>query len=594
MTLSLDQIWRKACNLGKQDFLVTKNERYTYADITSAIRMLSGYFNKSGLEPGDRLLICTTHEFAVSASFLAALLHGLVPINLAPDVKPGRANAIAASVACKLMIADTAIIQEWDVPCHVLATAKPKKSGLLRKRLQRIWPFETETSQGDEPRLPADPSKLAYLLFTSGSTAAPSGVMLTRGNLLSNLESVGNVLQLNPGDRQFVDLPMAHTDGLIHGPVLAFACQATTIRAGSFNLQDMEAWLNTVRQERCTHFMAVPYLWTMICRYAAHDDYFDGSELKMLISSAGRITPQLWTSIEDRFGKPVVNEYGMTETVMAALHAGSFDGMGTHGTLGKPYDCEAKVKPLSADEPHTGELLLRGENICLGYWNDAARTKASFDDDGWFGTGDIVRARSDGSFDLVGRSKTMINSAGLTIAPDEIDEVLIAHPAIGSALTVGIPDEDFGEVAVSAVELEHEIKTEQITEFARKKLELRKVPKRIVILSQIPRGVSGKPETETAKALVLKELEQSERRAADISEQDVQRRILSVAAKTFAVDIGQLSMQSGPDDVAGWDSFSHINFIFAIEDEFSQRVPAKKLVGMRTLGDVQGLLEIPT
>ncbi len=591
MIPTLEDIWRKALELGRNEFLVTASERYRYSDITTTMQMLAQNFDERGIMPGERILICARNDYAISATFLAAIFHGLVPINLSPDVKADRATAILRETDPKLLVTEKDISNDWGMSCEVLHVSSARPVSLFGGKTAKRWPFDVKPPKVGNLKLPSDNGALAYLLFTSGSTASPSGVMLSHGNLLANITTVGDVLQISAGDRQFVDLPMAHTDGLIHGPVLAFCRQATVVRAGMYSQSNMEKWLNAVRQERCTHFMTVPYVWKMICKFAEHDDYFDGPEMKMLISSAGRITPELWSEIESRFGKPVVNEYGMTETVMAALHAGNFKNMGSLGTLGKSNHCETKINPIDAGDANTGELLLRGQNICLGYWNDPTRTADSFDDDGWFGTGDIVTCQDDGSFDLVGRSKTMINSAGMTISPDEIDEALTLHPHVKGALTVGIVDPDFGEIAVSGVELAQLVTSTQILEFLRTKLELRKVPKHIFALTEIPRGASGKPEIAATREILKEMLHADENKVKSCGKTTVQSRILAVAARTFASDLDDITLRSGPDDIAGWDSFSHINLIFALEDEFSQRLPAKKVMGIQRLEDVVALID---
>ena len=591
MKPTLEDIWLKASSSRRNEFLITASERYRYSDIIATMQMLAHNFDERGILPGERILICARNDYAISATFLAAVFHGLVPINLSPDVKADRATAILRETAPKLLVAEEDISNDWGMSCDVLHVSSTRSTSFFGGKTAKRWPCDGKPPTYGNLKLPSDTGALAYLLFTSGSTASPSGVMLSRGNLLANITTVGNVLQISAGDRQFVDLPMAHTDGLIHGPVLAFCRQATVVRAGMYSQSNMEKWLNVVRQERCTHFMTVPYVWKMICKFAEHDDYFDGPEMKMLISSAGRITPSLWLEIERRFSKPVVNEYGMTETVMAALHAGKFDKMGARGSLGRSNHCETKINPLDASDSNTGELLLRGHNICLGYWNDPTRTADSFDDDGWFRTGDIVTLCADGSFDLVGRSKTMINSAGMTISPDEIDEALVSHPHVESALTVGISDPDFGEIAVSGVELAQQVESIQLIEFLRKKLELRKVPKHIFALLEIPRGASGKPEIASTREILKEMLHADQKKVKSCGKAGVQSRILAVAAQTFASDIDDISLKSGPDDIAGWDSFSHINFIFALEDEFSQRFPAKKVMGIQRLEDVVALID---
>ena len=590
--LSLNTMWQSAQALGRADFLTLPSQRISYADQLEAIRLMCGYFDAAGLNPGDRVAICSTHDHAVVTSFLAALLHGLVPVNLSTGTKADRGVSILRSTEARLLICDAPIKAGWgaEFTCSVPAE-RGKRSWFGRSKAVH-WLLDGDAPSPAEPRLPDDREALAYLLFTSGSTAAPTGVELTLGNLLANLDSVGRVTQLQSGDRMFNDLVMAHTDGLIHGPVLAFARGASVVRAGGMQLSRLEDWLNTIRREGCTHFISVPFVWSMIHRLGAHDDYFDGPEMKMLITSAARIDPKLWEQIETRFGKPLVNEYGMTETVMAACHAGDFPEMGTKGTLGRVAHCDARIEPTDPAVPTEGELQLKGPAIARGYWKNPERNATSFTSDGWLKTGDIVRLRPDGSYDLLGRFKSIINSGGMNIHPDEINEALESHPGVSSVATVGLPDDDFGEVAVSAVELSGAADPRALIEHARAGLEPIKVPKRVVVLTEIPRTESGKPRLEDLKTLLMQlDADGVPEAAAPGAPVDASLALVTAAAaRVFACDAADLSARSTQDDVAGWDSFSQLNLFLAVEEKAGVRLPSRRLTSVRTLGDLAELL----
>ena len=246
MKPTLEDIWLKASSSRRNEFLITASERYRYSDIIATMQMLAHNFDERGILPGERILICARNDYAISATFLAAVFHGLVPINLSPDVKADRATAILRETAPKLLVAEEDISNDWGMSCDVLHVSSTRSTSFFGGKTAKRWPFDGKPPTYGNLKLPSDTGALAYLLFTSGSTASPSGVMLSRGNLLANIATVGNVLQISAGDRQFVDLPMAHTDGLIHGPVLAFCRQATVVRAGMYSQSNMEKWLNVV------------------------------------------------------------------------------------------------------------------------------------------------------------------------------------------------------------------------------------------------------------------------------------------------------------------------------------------------------------
>jgi long-chain acyl-CoA synthetase len=588
-------LWQAALARPKADFLVTPQGRYSYADLTAAVEKACGIFDAQNVAPGDRVLIASRDEFAAVSLFLGALLHGVVPVLLASDTRAARAARIADETGCLAIHADPAIAEAW---------ALDRPIGMIRPAEVRRWPFGngktgwsiTGLEAGPAaPRLAQAPEETAYLLFTSGTTQAPTGVVISRRNLLANLATVGNVLRLREGSRLFNDMVLAHADGLIQGPILAFALGATVVRAGGFALDRLEDWLNTVRRESCTHFITVPTVWSLIDRYAQHDDYFDAPEMELLASCAARLDAGLWDRLENRFGRALINEYGLTETVMSALYAGSPDragdepdgGLGAKGTIGRPIDCEARVAPLSADEPDSGELQLSGDNVFPGYWKNPERTAAAFTADGWLRTGDIVRRRADGAFDYLGRIKTIINSGGLLIRPEEIDEAMLAHPLVTAAATVGLADEEFGEVAVTAVEVSAAIDEAALFTHASDRLERLKLPRRIFIVDRIPRGLSGKVQMGELAVLLggmMQARKPDDERLPGAGDQAA--AVMAIAAEVFRCDPAGLTPRSGPDDIAAWDSFNHMTLLVAVEAAFDIHIPLRRATSIRHLSDL--------
>ena len=582
--ITLKRIWESAQAQGRADFLVLPNRRYSFANACSTIMAVCAHYDGTGLEPGDRIVICSDNDFAVATAFLAAVLHGIVPTNLASGTPAARGRRVIEELEAKLLVCDETVRAAWADSIPALVTAGRRKRGWKPFRGNDTWPFETAAPDPVVPRLPDDNDALAYILFTSGSISSPAGVTLTLGNLLANISTVAGIIDLRPKDRMFNDLPMAHTDGLIHGPVSGFATCSTIVRAGGFQISRLEEWLNTVSRESCTHVIAPPFIWSMVDRYAEHDDYFEGPEVRLLMSSAARFDPTLWRRLEERFGHRFANEYGMTETVMAAFHAGPLDGMGAMGTIGLPVHCEAKLDIRDGD---TGELLLKGPNITPGYWRNPERTASVFTDDGWFRTGDMARRREDGSYELVGRIKSMINSGGVRIHPDELNEALESHESVLCAVTVGLPDPAFGEIAVTAVELADTVAEADLINHARSLIEPAKVPKRVIALQEIPRGDSGKPRLADLETMLQDLLEKGGTGKAETTAADpVWDTIRTLAAEVFSCDPESLSPTSTQDDVEGWDSYSQLQLFITVEAHFQVKLPTNKLTQMRSLADL--------
>ena len=559
MSLALQSLWQRIADHPDHVFLTSPGGDITYRDLGLRIRAELARFDAAGLSPGQRLLIRTADEAAAIVLFIAGLLDGLVPVMLTPATPDDRLATISASV-------------DPGLTCH---TANPD-----------------QTPANRVPRLPEDLDAPAYILFTSGTTQSPSGVTISRRNILANVATISRLFAVDQHTRIFNDMVLAHADGMIQGPIMALANGATAIRSGGFTVQGMEPWLERVRETRATHVITVPTVWSLIDRYARRDDYFHGQDCRALMSVAAKLDTGLWLRLERRFGRPVYNQYGLTETVASALYAGPHPEMGARGTLGKPVDCEARIvaPPSGASTlpPGAGELQLRGDNIFQGYWNNASRTAESFTPDGWLKSGDIARQLPDGSYEILGRSKSVIMMAGFFIRPDEIDEAVMKHPAVADSVTVGLADAEFGEIPVTAVVLKGHASESDLTAHARRMLEPLKVPKRIVFLSQMPRGISGKPDLKAIAAEAGKAL--AGNLPSSPHDATLAAEVLRIAARVFRADPQSLTLQSEPSQVEGWDSFSHVTLLLAAEAKFGVDIAADHATDINSLGHLVAII----
>lgn len=590
-TLDVATLWANIQLGQRRDFLVTADSRISFIQLEYAVRRWLAWFDACAIGPTDRVVIRTLNEVAAISAFVAAILDGVIPVMLTPDTPDVRAAAVLGFTEASAFVDDATFAQPATLVAFHTLNLVPAVSGGRRNWLQRSSVTDElpglPAAATRPPRLPRDRDSLAYILFTSGTTSSPSGVQITHGNLFANLQTLIRVFVYDEQSRIYNDMILAHADGMIQGPIVALAAGCAVVRAGGFQLPSIEAWLARVRRERITHVIAVPTVWAMIDRYAKHDDYFDAPECRALLSVAAKLPEELWRRMEKRFGRSVFNQYGLTETVVTALWAGPQAEMGARGTIGRPIDCEAKI--LSLGRNGEGELLLRGANIFPGYWRDADRTRSSFTKDGWFHTGDLARLRPDGSYDMLGRLKTVIMMGGFQIRPDEIDEAMLRHPDVRESATIGIDDPTFGEVPVTAVVVTRDATEADLTAHARTNLESQKVPKRIIALNEIPRGDAGKPKIEALRTAVIAATQTDvtvSKRLADL-ESDV----IEVAAEVFRVPAASLAPSSSGNTLPGWDSFSQLNFLLAIEERFDVRVPAAKVAAVSSISDMIRVLQ---
>lgn len=561
MTTMLRDFWT-AIETRRGAFLSEPGHPMSYAALADRVRLACAMFDAHKLHPGDRITIALADEATASAIFLAALLDGYVPVMLTHEAHRDRQDAIARSVDAALRVDDTI---KLEAP---------------RSAVGRLF-----RGGGDRRRAPHCPDRtgveLAYILFTSGSTATPRGVRITCGNLFAQLQTLTRVFRLGAGSRLVNATPLSHTDGLVQGPLLAATTGATLLRPGRFEVSRLEPWLDFIRAEDATHMIANPTLLSLLLRLAEETDWINPRNFEMVVCTGGVLTETLWSAFEARFGIKVCNVYGMTESVANALFAGDFPEMGVRGSIGRPIDCDARIAGGAAE----GELELCGANIFDGYWNDPDKTRETVSPESWFRTGDVARARDDGSYDFLGRVKSVINQGAVRIYPEEIDEVLARHPNVIETVTLGIPDPEFEEIAVSVVTVSGQTHETDLHAISEDRLEPLKRPKRIHILASFPRTNTGKVDR---IAIATWLAEQPQPRVV-LENDDSTQRIVAIVADVFGSPSDQIKLSSTPDDISGWDSFNHVRMIMEVEAAFGIDFETREIVSIRS---IQRLVEI--
>ncbi len=338
------------CAAARAEFIDWEAGCYDYRSVVDDINAWCAVFDAAGLPTATKILIQSSNEKIGICAFMAALLDGHVPVMLAPDTPQLRRQAIADLIKPGLVVLDeqARTANAWrDAQPIVAVTGSGRRSLRLLGSLRRIGtasdrPDDLDSNFGSrQPRCDVRPNDLAYILFTSGTTSAPKGVMVTHRNLFAQLETISRVFSYGKSSAIFNGLFLAHADGLIQGPLLTAINGSRLIRPPAFSLHTLERHLNLIREKRATHFVTVPTIYRFIDRYAQRDDYFEFPEFTALVSVAAKLDNPLWQRLEDRFGRPVYNMYGLTETVTSALYAGP--GLGPIGTIGRPIDVDIRL-----------------------------------------------------------------------------------------------------------------------------------------------------------------------------------------------------------------------------------------------------------
>ncbi len=570
------ELYKLLCERAKTKALFADFNTHTisYADLHREVLVVTGFFRTRDLHIGDRVVILSDDDTKAIILFIAALLDGLVPIMLATDTREKRAQAIISKVSPQLIVADTDVVSSWtwlDTYKLTFLSADNEKKKIqnlfgLKKKKSKFFSMPFIDSAPQDPRCCADEQDTAYIIFTSGTTSLPKGVVTSHRNLFSHLSTITQTYTYDSQCKIFNNLALAHVDGLIQGPMLALYSGAELYRPESFTIQNLENLINRIFSKKITHLITVPTILSLMDRLLTETDYFEDDGFKVIVSVAGKLDAQLWRRFQKRFNVRICNIYGLSETVTGGIFCGPSDETFKMGTIGKPTDIEAKIvsdNGTACPDNTEGELFLKGDNVFAGYLKSAEETEKIFTGK-WLHTGDIAIRDDHGFYKIVGRKKAVIISGGFNIHPDEITEVLTQQSQVEDAATTGIFDQDWGEIAVSAVVSPSGFDEQLLISFCRANLENYKVPKRIIQVDQLPRGMSGKVQIPELRVMIQNAINDEVKEQEGVALSDV----IELAAKVFKVSSNSLSKDSIHQETPGWDSLGHLNLITVTEQQF--------------------------
>ena len=343
------------------------------------------------------------------------------------------------------------------------------------------------------------PDDVALVLHTSGTTSRPKIVPLLQRNLVASATHISATLALGSDDRCLNIMPLFHIHGLIAAVLSSLAAGGSIVCSPGFNALQFYSWLDEAKP---SWYTAVPTMHqAILARAARNATSIAAAKLRFIRSSSASLPPQVMLALEKTFGAPVIESYGMTE----ATHQMASNPLppaerkpGSVGVeAGPKLRIAAETEPRLLARGETGEVVISGPNVTPGYEaNPKANESAFFAIDGnrWFRTGDQGVQDEAGYLRITGRLKEIINRGGEKVSPLEVDEVLMDHPAVQQVVTFGIPHDKLGEEVGAAVVLRDGQNADEksIRAFAATRLAEFKVPKRIVILPEIPKGATGK------------------------------------------------------------------------------------------------------
>jgi len=343
---------------------------------------------------------------------------------------------------------------------------------------------------------------VALILHTSGTTSRPKRVPLSHANLLTSARNIAATYQLTPEDVSLCVMPLFHVHGLVASTLATLFAGGTVVVPPKFN--PLSFW-PTVRDYRATWYSAVPTIHQVLLSRAKTRPA-GAEQLRFIRSCSAALSPQTMAELEERFGVPLLEAYGMTEAAHQMASNPLPPGARKAGSVGRGTAVEIAILNERGDEMPpgaTGEVSIKGANVFGGYEGNSEANAESFSH-GWFRTGDQGHLDSQGYLTLVGRIKELINRGGEKISPREIDDTLATHPAVAEAVCFGIPDRVYGEQVAAAVVLDGEASEKDLIAHCRSSLSDFKCPTTIYIVESIPRTATGKIQRRNVAAAIAK------------------------------------------------------------------------------------------
>lgn len=357
-----------------------------------------------------------------------------------------------------------------------------------------LLPAQAPRAQPQEPLDRPVRDDVALILHTSGTTSRPKIVPLTHGNVCASARNISTTLRLQQADCGLHVMPMFHIHGLIAGLLAPMAVGSRIFCTPGFNALRFFGWMKDCKP---TWYTAVPTMHQTILARAAHNlDVIASNPLRFIRSSSSSMPTRVIAELEKVFGAPLIESYGMTEAAHQMASSPLPPARRIPGSVGLAAGPEIGIMDEQGAllaPGQVGEVVIRGENVTAGYEKNPAANAAAFCN-GWFRTGDQGVLDADGYLTLTGRLKEIINRGGEKISPLEVDETLMAHPAVAQVVTFALPHDKLGEDVAAAVVLREgaQLSERELRDFAAARMADYKVPRKIVFLAEIPKGATGK------------------------------------------------------------------------------------------------------
>ncbi len=457
----------------------------SYKSLRAQVAAMADALAAAGIRRGDRVALSLPNGLPAIVSFLAASVAGT-----AAPLNPGYRRDEVAFYLDDTMAKVLLLPPEGDDDARQAAAGKIP---ILTVQMAPDGTVALAVSPSSVSAVPPAPDDVALVLHTSGSTGRPKRVPLKHRNLAASVQNIAATYGLGPDDVALTVMPLFHVHGLVASVLSTLFTGGTVVAPPRFN--PLSFW-RTVRDYGATWYSAVPTMHQLLlARVGKSGEAPAGAEsLRFIRSCSAPLPVEVAERMETVFGAPVLEAYGMTEASHQMASNPLPPSPHKLGTVGPGTGVRISIMDSAGTHLATGqpgEVVIQGPNVIEGYENNPEANKNSFTN-GWFRTGDQGVLDSDGYLRLVGRIKELINRGGEKIGPPEIDEVLLGHPLVSEAVCFGVPHKTLGEEVEAAVVLREPGTEAELLAFCRERLAEFKCPKKIHIVTAIPRTATGK------------------------------------------------------------------------------------------------------
>jgi len=473
--------------IGESTFLVspTKEEDINFYEFKEEVDKIGKVLISNGVRKGDKVSIILRNGIEASTSFFGITNIGgvVVPINI--SLKEKELEYLLVNSDSKYIITNKEFLNSMLSDTTIVSKVNLGRDLVLIKLINQLSDDYCDNNELTK-------KDLALILYTSGTTGKPKGVMLTHENLLVEAEHISMAHDLYKKDIALCILPLFHINGLVVTLITPMFVGIKVVMPEKFSVSMFWRWIH---KYRVTWFSAVPTILSIILSKEV-DEKLDLSCMRFARSASAALPIAVIEEFQNRFHVQIIESYGISEGASQITTNPVPPQKTKVGSVGFGFGNELRVVDENLNELPAfkqGEIIVRGDNIAIGYYKNEIATKEAFVD-GWFHTGDIGYFDDEGYLFISGRKKELINRAGEKFSPREIDEVLYMIPEVELAATVGVPNNLYGEEVVAYIKLKNnkDLDISEIIDFCTERLAYFKVPKEIFFVNEFPQGPNGK------------------------------------------------------------------------------------------------------